>query len=334
MTVLVGENNSGKTAFLEAIRICLSRLGPRSRHVFHEYDYHLADDNSTPATADPIEIELFFGEPTVGAWDEQVVQDLMDVTSFGDDGRRAVRLRVTSGFDRGRDEFATTWDFLDSDGQPLQDVSKSFAVNRLQRLAPAFYLSALRDAADHFASRGRFWRTFLSEASIPEEERKQLEDAFGELNTRVVDAHQPLADVRTRLEDASKVIDLGTGNAVAIDALPSKLFNLLSRTQVSLTSRAGAKIPVGRQGEGTQSLAVLLLFGAFLRSRLSNLDPIAEPITALEEPEAHLHPSAIRALMALVEGLPGQKLVSTHSGDLLSTGGLVLFGALPLRLQE
>ena len=73
------------------------------------------------------------------------------------------------------------------------------------------------------------------------------------------------------------------------------------------------------QGEGTQSLAVLLLFGAFLRSQLSNLDSIAEPITALEEPEAHLHPSAIRSLMTIVNDLPGQKLLSSHSGDLLSS---------------
>lgn len=39
---------------------------------------------------------------------------------------------------------------------------------------------------------------------------------------------------------------------------------------------------------------------------------------ALEEPEAHLHPSAIRALWELVQGFTGQKLISTHSGELLA----------------
>lgn len=43
------------------------------------------------------------------------------------------------------------------------------------------------------------------------------------------------------------------------------------------------------------------------------------PVTALEEPEAHLHPSAIRSLMGIVSDLPGQKLLSTHSGDLLAS---------------
>ena len=34
------------------------------------------------------------------------------------------------------------------------------------------------------------------------------------------------------------------------------------------------------------------------------------PITALEEPEAHLHPFAIRSLMSIVNDLPSQKLVA------------------------
>ena len=315
-TVLIGENNTGKTAFLEAIRICLDRLRGRSSNVFHEYDYHLQGEESTPADAEPIEIELSFVEPELDAWSEEIVQELNSIAVFGDDGRYQVRFRLTSSFNQETDTFETDWHFLDAEGNSTKNASQLIT---LQRLVPVFYLSALRDASTHFGSRGRFWRTFLSESSIPEEDRKHLEEEFANLNSQLINAHQPLADVRSRLEDAKKVIDFGSGDAVAIDALPSKLFSLLSRTQVSLASSAGAKIPVEHQGEGTQSLAVLLLFGAFLRSQLSDLDPIAEPITALEEPEAHLHPSAIRSLMTIVNDLPGQKLLSSHSGDLLAS---------------
>ena len=52
-TVLIGENNSGKTAFLEAIRICLERLRGRERGPFSEYDYHLPDEESAPADSRP-----------------------------------------------------------------------------------------------------------------------------------------------------------------------------------------------------------------------------------------------------------------------------------------
>ena len=67
-TVLVGENNSGKTAFLEAIRICLERVRGRGRGPFNDYDYHLSDDESVPAGADPIEIELSFVETATEPW--------------------------------------------------------------------------------------------------------------------------------------------------------------------------------------------------------------------------------------------------------------------------
>ena len=318
-TVLIGENNSGKTAFLEAIRICLEQLHGRLRGTFQAYDYHLQDESSTPANADAIEIELSFVEPDVDTWHDELVQELAEIVVVRGDGRREVRFRLTSRFDRAIEESSVQWAFLDDQANPLPgQADPTGLLMSLQQLAPVFYLSALRDASRHFDASGRYWRTFLSESSVPEDDRRILEKEFSALNRRLLDVHKPLAEVHSKLADANKVIDFGAADAVAIDALPTKLFSLLSRTQVSVASRAGAKIPVERQGEGTQSLAVLLLFNAFLHSRLSNFDPIAEPITALEEPEAHLHPSAIRALMSLLHDLPGQQLVSTHSGDLLA----------------
>jgi putative ATP-dependent endonuclease of OLD family len=88
---------------------------------------------------------------------------------------------------------------------------------------------------------------------------------------------------------------------------------------VLISSTEGAKIPLFRHGEGTQSLAILMLFQAFIASKLSNtFAPESMPILALEEPEAHLHPSAIRCLAQYLEEISGQVLVTTHSGDLVS----------------
>ena len=318
-TVLIGENNSGKTAFLEAIRVCLERLRGRGRGPFDDYDYHLPDDESAPTDAAPVEIELSFVETEAEPWIEEVVQALADLIGRDASDQRRVTFRVTSSFDQDTGEFVTDWDFLDANGNPLPAGKAPSQLNTLQRLAPTFYLSALRDASKHFAAKGRFWRTFLAESGIPEDDRETLATVLADLNERLITAHQPLREIRTCLEEAGRVVEFGVNEAVSIDALPTRLFSLLSRAQVNLASRSGARIPVELQGEGTQSLAVLLLFGAFLRSRLSDLDPDAAPITALEEPEAHLHPSAIRSLMGIVSDLPGQKLVSTHSGDLLAS---------------
>ena len=319
-TVLIGENNTGKTAVLEAVQACLERLRGRGRRLFDEYDYRLAHEGDSPTEAEPIEIQLSFAESDAAPWHDEVGQALVDVAPFGADDLRRVTLQVTSQFDDEAGDFTTDWSFLDAEGEPLTGSARSASqLNTLQGLVPVFYLSALRDASRHFASSGRFWRSFLGELGLPDDVRDQLEAELADLNDRLIDAHAPLAEVRSRLEHARDVVDFGATEAVTVDALPTKLFALLSRTQVHFAAQTGARIPVTRQGEGTQSLAVLLLFSAFLRSRLSGLDPHAEAITALEEPEAHLHPSATRALMHVVGDLPGQKLISTHSGHLLSS---------------
>ena len=322
-TVLIGENNTGKTAVLEAVRACLERLRGRGRHPFDEYDYRLAHEGDSPTEAEPIEIQLSFVESEAASWHEEVGQTLADVVAFGADGPRRVTLRVTSQFDREAGDFTTDWNFLDAEGEPLAGPARSpVQLGNLQGLVPVFYLSALRDASRHFVpsgASGRFWRSFLGDLGLAEADRNELETELADWNRRLIDAHAPLAEVRGRLESAKDVVDFGATEAVTVEALPTKLFTLLSRAQVHFAARSGARIPVTRQGEGTQSLAVLLLFGAFLRNRLSGLDPHAEAITALEEPEAHLHPSATRALMHVVGDLPGQKLISTHSGHLLSS---------------
>jgi putative ATP-dependent endonuclease of OLD family len=80
----------------------------------------------------------------------------------------------------------------------------------------------------------------------------------------------------------------------------------------------GASLPLLKHGAGTQSLASIFLFEAFLAAGLGKSDPLASSLLQIEEPEAHLHPSAVRALWPTLAATPGQKIIATHSGDLLS----------------
>ena len=47
-TVLIGPNNAGKTAILDAIRIVLTRRWGQRGTGFTEYDVHLADEHADP----------------------------------------------------------------------------------------------------------------------------------------------------------------------------------------------------------------------------------------------------------------------------------------------
>uniref|UniRef100_A0A7V4GA25 DUF2813 domain-containing protein n=1 Tax=Desulfobacca acetoxidans TaxID=60893 RepID=A0A7V4GA25_9BACT len=319
-TVLIGENNSGKTAFLHAIHYCLNRVKIRRHSNFDEYDYHFTSDRADPLTAGSIIITLEFIEKQPDEWDAELVRALGEAVVLRDDDRREVRLVVKSYYDHAQGDFVQDWQFLDSTGNPLTGrASQPQVLATLQQLRPMFYLSALRDAAREFGRTSPFWGPFLRSTTIPEGLKQELETALGGINEKIVQAHESFDHVREHLTKVQKIIPLGREDLVSIDALPVRVFDMLSRTQVSLACNSGAKIPIFRHGEGTQSLSVLFLFDAFLKAQLgSAYDRLTEPIIALEEPEAHLHPCAIRSLWQVMSSLRGQKIIASHSGDLLA----------------
>ncbi len=313
-TVLVGENNSGKTAVLDVLRICLRDLGPRRRVVFEALDFHLSDAAADPATADPIQIEITFSEQTTGEWSDELIGRLNrdNVLQVDDDGRSRVMLRVTCAYDPESRDFDQQWSFLNLHREPLTGVNER-ALTGLQREVSYYYLQALRDVRHHFGEKGPFWRPFLKDARLPAEQKAEIERRLREVNDLVVRSHDSFRQVHDGLHHVQDVVPLAAGDVVSIEAVPGRIFDMLAKAQINLGSVTGARIPLHRHGEGTQSLSVLMLFTAFLEAW-----PAGAPILALEEPEAHLHPSAVRALWRLVRDFTGQKLISTHSGDLLA----------------
>nr|VFK54341.1 MAG: putative ATP-dependent endonuclease of the OLD family [Candidatus Kentron sp. TUN] len=313
-TVLIGENNSGKTTILDALRLCLRDLGPRRRAVFEPFDFHLKDADAEPATAEPIEITITFSEDTAGEWEDRLVRQLnrYKMLQIDDEGRNHVVLQVTCNYDAASREFEQNWKFLNLAGQPLAGVPET-ALNLLQSEVSYYYLTALRDAFRHFDAKGPFWRPFLKDSQLSEEKKAEIEQKLREVNNLVVASHTSFNQVRERLNKVQNIVSMASDDMVSIEAVPGRMFDMLAKAQIYLGASTSAKVPIHRHGEGTQSLAVLMLFSAFLDAW-----PQGVPIIALEEPEAHLHPSAVRTLWGVLDGITGQKLISTHSGDLLS----------------
>ncbi len=315
-TVLIGENNTGKTAVLDALRFALRDVRTRRGCSFEEYDFHLPTASTEPSDAPPISIKLTFQEDEPGQWDEQQVASLnrIGILQVGADGRYLVILRVSARFDKDTQDFVQDWEFQNAAGATLTGLSEA-VLGMFRNEVSYYYLSALRDATKQFDSRGTFWRPFLKESQLTPEKRQEIESKLSEVNDLIVSSHTSFSQVISQLKDIQNIVSVTNGeeDIVSVEAVPGRIFDMLSKAAVNLNATTGAKIPVGRHGEGTQSLAVLTLFNAYLQAWNEG-----HPIVALEEPEAHLHPSAVRALWQLIEKIPGQKIISTHSGDLLS----------------
>ncbi len=321
--ILIGENNSGKSSVLDALRLCLTRSLTGKGSVFEEYDYHLENTSSDPTKAQPIEITLTFKERKKDEWPDEISQLLSEAEQIDNNELRSITLWVKSQFDTISNDYMTDYDFLDLSGNPLVKAKNPRQVINLQRLVPTFHLASLRDARQEFQARSQFFGPFVRSLELDDGVRAELEQDLLNLNNKVLDQNTAFDNVKERLEKTAQILSLSNTEPISIEVIPSRIFDILSRTQVKLASKTGARIPVVRHGSGTQSLAVICLFDAFLQSQLKkNNSEFAAPLLALEEPEAHLHPSAIKAVSEMLQNISGQKLISTHSGDLLASVSL------------
>ena len=316
-TVLVGENNSGKTALLDALKIALPRSQQGRGTPFDEYDYYMSKVGDSPQTSDGIVIELWFREDKPDEWPSSLVQALHDIIQTDPlKDLDSIGLRLSSKYDLLTKETATNWEFLTLDGQPLGGKGASSGnLTRFLSYIRLFYLSALRDSDDEFSPRSQFWGRILRDLKISEEQRKTLSKEIAKLNHELLKADPRLEQVRATLDKIKKILPLGIGQKTSIQALSLKPWDFMSKAEVVIKARGSeVDFPLSRHGQGIQSLAVLFLFQAYIDVLLKpTFQPETEAILALEEPETHLHPQATRALAANLGEVKSQKIVSSHS---------------------
>lgn len=317
-TVFVGPNNAGKTAILDALRIALTRRWGQRGTGFGDYDVHLTDDSADPRTSDGVSIELRSDEPEPGDWPDAVTEDLGDIIQidpFSD--RRWVTLRVQWSWNEDADAFEPTWDFLDAKRDPLVGRSaRRVNLDRFWRYLPVFYLGALRDVRDEFSSRSsQFWGRLLRALEIPADVEVEAVRVLDELDQRLLKADPRLDAMAETLSGATRIASRDREGGLALRMAPLKTRDLLARAEIILRNEPDSPwLPLRRQGQGVQSLSVIFLFQVFVEHLLGELyEEGSEPLLALEEPETHLHPQAVRTLWHHVANLPGQKVVTTHS---------------------
>lgn len=316
-TVLIGPNNAGKSAVLEAIRIALTRRWGQRGTGFTEYDVHLCDTRVDPKVGDPVVIEVELQEDEPGEWPEDLVNELEDITQTDPfSGRSSILMRVSCSWDAGEESYVPRWEFLNVERKPLAGRgARAINLQEFFQFLPVFYLEALRDASSEFTAKSQFWGRLLKTVQIPEGLEKRSQRIFDLLNAKLLDADPRLSDLSDGLSSISKVAAADVPGEADLRILPLNTWDILSKAEVIYrTETTKPWLPLPRHGQGVQSLSVMFLFKAFVELLLTDLyhrDSTA--VLALEEPETHLHPQAARSLWRHIAELPGQKIVTTHS---------------------
>lgn len=315
ITVLIGENNSGKTSILEALRIGLELIKSVKTCNFSEYDFFRDNKKNHISLCDKITLTYSFEESKEHPWETEIFQSLNEII-VGEEYAK-INLQVSAWYEPSDKELKQEWNFLDNNGNIMS--GKQNLLKELHKIRPFFYLYVIRDVKQEFHEKASFWSSFLRNKDINETTRIKLENELETINRKIVEAHTSFKDVEKEIKRLSCIIAAGKTDPVTIEPIPANVFNTLQHTQINVLTENNVKIPLKNHGGGTHSLSVLLLFSAYLKSQMDKeIHKLAEPIIAIEEPEAHLHPNAVRSLWNVLKSLPGQKIIATHSGDILS----------------
>jgi putative ATP-dependent endonuclease of OLD family len=315
-TVFIGANNAGKSAILDAVRIALTRRWGQRGTGFTEHDVYCPTPGDDPRTLPPVRIEIVLEDDQAEAWPEDMVAALSDIMVLGSSGSNVITLRITCLWNEEKETFEPAWEFLDASGNPLgAQRARAINLSGFFNYLPLFWLGALRDAIEEFGPRSTYWGRLLRSIKVPKVMRGEIKDALDALDAKLLAADPRLASIADTVGQATHVaINEGPGSA-RLRMLPLDVWELLSRAGLVMRNEeARPWLPLDHHGQGLQSLSVIFLFQAAVTQLLADEGNVgAEPVFAIEEPEAHLHPQAARTLWERISSLSGQKLVTTHS---------------------
>ena len=315
-TILIGENNSGKSTLLDAIRKGLS--SPGTRYMFDDYDFFMDSEMSSPKDSEGIKIVLIFEERTGDEWAGSIRDTFFEAFQYFVGERAAIILETTASYNEVTSDIEVKTVFLNKDFKPISTKVQKL-VNKFIMLTQLFYLQALRETKDTFSAKSPLWGRFMKKAAIPQEELESIQNQIKQLNADIISNDENFEKLVKELQKIKKVMDFEGDDQdqklVSINAVPIKTWDLLSKSQVVLNNGTSSMdFPIEKHGQGTQSVTAILLFKAYINILLKEISSDStEAILTLEEPEAHLHPQAIRALRKSIEEMSCQKIITTHS---------------------
>jgi len=323
VNILIGENNSGKTAVLDALRLCLS-YGKQWRGIWVSVDNFHLDKNNPDADIEDVEFHLYFeiqDEIEAG-----IYNDFLSVAEGGKqelqihfryyikerDGIKKVRYNVWGG---------------DKEGQPITP-------NVLESIH-FIHLDALRDAVHHLRPvRGNRLGELYSKIVTKEERQEFLS---GKVRKVLNDDKDWNALIKQGKDKVNKHLEettlYGKEQNVEIDFLPFEFRKIVDSLRIQTPVYSEEVIEtVDKQkyfelyqnGLGYNNLIYIATVLGDLK-RQKELEKEAYVALLIEEPEAHLHPqlqSIFFNYLNKLNDIGFQIFVSSHSPTITAKADL------------
>ena len=294
LNVLIGENDSGKTAIIDAIKIVLKT---------HSYEYIKIEADDFYNNSDRLRIELKFK----GLLNEEAKNFTEWLTWEGQGENSTPILRVF--YDVRRKDYK----ILPSEVKAGVDTEGYSLTAEAREYLKATYLRPLRDAENELISKrnSRLSQILLGDDIFKEKEIPHpLVEEFKNINNSIEDYFKDSAegaDIKKKIDSYIKGF-YGEEKESLFEASKNDIKSILEKLSLSLN---------GQKNVGLGTLNRLFMAAELLHLNKENWEGLR--LGLIEELEAHLHP---QAQMQVIETLQKQDevqlIITTHSPNLAS----------------
>ena len=314
-TVLIGENDCGKSSLLDALAQVLDAPDTGPPRFDPQHFYRTAGPNGG-SPAGPIRIELVFRERHAGEWDAPELAALGPLPTGHPPGLRQLSLQVTATAPADDGASSTDWEIRVPGAKGPSSRSDPALLAAVRALNP---LIQLRGGLISVAA-----PSLCPPAALPDTPAAEVEALARDVEVHyqaLIAGASP--QLERELEEGFKAARaLLERRAVAFHSAGS-----LSRLSIAeVLGRPAAGIERRQQvfhSSSAERLGVLIFTAAVLRHLPAAHDRHARPIVVIEDPEAHLHLMTLASVWGLLDNFDVQKILTTQSETLLAAAPLL-----------
>ncbi|ABF43083.1 ATP-dependent endonuclease of the OLD family [Candidatus Koribacter versatilis Ellin345] len=303
-TVLIGENDSGKSRVIEAL--CLV-LNSSSGIIPFEPCHFCVPVEEANQFSVPIRITITFAERHKGEWSSATYQPIQSLLAPESSRQRELRLEVhaASADAKPRIRFFSSGGALAGSESP-ELLAWVRANNPIIRLEQGLLNQGGRNGP------------------VRNKEIQSYSDLVDRHYAALVGGASTNAtlDLEAGFKAAQTLVALSSQHLDANARRTNWLLEEIAGSTLKLSSRFANDSTSAPPSGNSYKIGLLLFVGALLRAHSQPFGPDAEPIVIFEDPEAHLHPLTLASVWSLIERMRWQTIVSTHSGVLLTEAPL------------